>query len=208
MDLADDPDDFLRQLQTLAAASGGSGGLPVITVDGSQMNSGLPPKNSIAFIRINPDLYSAEYSQPPYEGGRIEIYTKPGQSDFHGDAFMTSSDSFLNAKDPFSTERAAIGKQRLGFDLSGPGFNRHSDVTISLEHRSINNFAVVNATTLGPGDTPVQLVQNVPVPQHLWDASDLPPFSQPFITGDSQLCCCLWLAKGSGPWPGSLRGRA
>jgi hypothetical protein len=36
---------------------------------------------------------------------------------------------------------------------------------------------------------------------------DLHPFSQPFITEDSQLCCWLGLAKGAGPWPGSLRGR-
>ena len=46
--------------------------------------------------------------------------------------------------------------------------------------------------------------------EHLLMASrgvDLPPFSHPFITGVSQLCCWLWFAKEEGPWPLFLRGR-
>lgn len=169
--LADDPDDLLRQLQGLAMSSGGAGGIPLITVNGFELESRLPPKNSISFVRVNPDLYTAEYAAAPYEGGRVDIYTKPGQQVFHGDAFGTTSDAFLNARDPFSTSRAAIGKQRLGFDLSGPGGNKQSDFALSLEHRTIDDFAVVNATTLDSSYQPTQTIENVPVPQHLWEAS-------------------------------------
>ena len=54
--LADDPDDFQRQLQTLASVGGGLPGAAIITVDGFQNSSALPPKGSIASIRINPDM--------------------------------------------------------------------------------------------------------------------------------------------------------
>ena len=81
--LADDPDDLLRELQQMAAAAGGSPSGATISVDGFQGGDGnttLPPKGSIAYIKVNPDLFSAEYRQPPFGGGQIEVYTKPGQS--------------------------------------------------------------------------------------------------------------------------------
>jgi hypothetical protein len=81
--MADDPDDFKRQLQVLAATSGGAPGQAIITVDGFQNSSTLPPKSSIASIRVNPDMFSAEYDRPPYQGGRVEIFTKPGRDSLH-----------------------------------------------------------------------------------------------------------------------------
>jgi len=59
--MPDDPDDFLRQLQVLASAAGGDPSAATITVDGFQNGSALPPKSSIAAIRVNPDLFSSEY---------------------------------------------------------------------------------------------------------------------------------------------------
>ena len=70
--LADDPDDLLRQLQQLAALSGGNPANTTIAVDGFQGSSALPPKASIAYIKVNPDQFSAEYREPPFDGGRVE----------------------------------------------------------------------------------------------------------------------------------------
>ncbi len=170
-EMADDPDEFARQLQVLAAAAGGAPGQALITVDGFQGAGRVPPKSAIAFIRVNPDLFSAEYQRPPYQGGRIEIYTKPGQSKLHGALFTTQSAAFLNAKDPFALSRAAIGKQRYGFELSGPIRTNRSDFTLSLEHRQIDQFAVVNAVTLNAAGQQTFTVANVPTPQALWVAS-------------------------------------
>ena len=65
--LADDPDDFLRELQVLASDVGGDPTPAMIMVDGFQNSSALPSKNSIASIRINPDLFSAKNKWPkPY----------------------------------------------------------------------------------------------------------------------------------------------
>jgi hypothetical protein len=165
--LADDPDDLQRELQQLAAATGGNPANTTIAVDGFQGSSALPPKSSIAYIKINPDQFAAEYRQPPFDGGRVEVYTKPGQKTFHGALFTTQGEPFENAKDPFSTSRASIGKQRYGLEFSGPVRRQGSDFALTLEHRAIDNFAVVDAFQLNGGNL-VNISQNVATPQRLW----------------------------------------
>ena len=169
--LADDPDDLLKQLQQLAAAAGGSASGATVAVDGFDNGEGgthLPPKASIAYIKVNPDLFSAEYRNPPFSGGRIEVYTKPGQSTFHGALFGTNSSSWMNARDPFSTASAALGKQRYGFELTGPIRKQGSDFFTALEHRTINSEDVVNAIMVDAAGQQSPLLQTVPVQQQLW----------------------------------------
>jgi hypothetical protein len=175
--LADDPDDFLRQLQVLASEAGGDPTQAVILVDGFQNPSALPPKNSIASIRINPDLFSAKYTRPPFSGGVIEITTKPGADAFHGAAFFTDSNGIFNATDPFSLIATPAGRQRYGFELSGPILSKKSGFALALEKRDIDEFNVVNAVTLdandglGPNGNGVSSQQTVSAPQRLWIAS-------------------------------------
>ena len=146
--LADDPDDLKRELQQLAAAGGGSPSSTTISVDGFQGSSALPPKSSIAYIEVNPDKFSAQYREPPFDGARVEVYTKPGQKTYHGALFATNGSPWENARDPFSVSSAPIGKQRYGFELTGPVRKTGSDFALTLEHRSIDNYAVVNAITV------------------------------------------------------------
>jgi hypothetical protein len=169
--LADDPDDLLRELQQLSAASGGAPSNATVSVDGFDNSEGsthLPPKSSIAYIKVNPDLFSAEYRNPPFGGGRIEVYTKPGQSAFHGALFGTNSSSWMNARDPFATSNGSIGKQRYGFELTGPIRKQGSDFSLNLEHRSIDNIGVVNAVTVDAAGNESPIIQDVPTPQRLW----------------------------------------
>jgi hypothetical protein len=170
-ELADDPDDFQRELQILAAANGGAPGAARITVDGFQNSSALPPKSSIARIVTAPDLFSAEYDTPPYAGGRVEIYTKPGASKYHGALFLTDSESPFNANDPFSTIATPASRRRYGFELSGPITKTRSDFFLALEKRDINEFNVVNAITLDSNDSLAAFHQTVSAPQRLWIAS-------------------------------------
>jgi hypothetical protein len=169
--LADDPDDFQRQLQVLAASSGGIPDNAKITVDGFQNSSALPPKGSIASIRVNPDMFSSEYEDPPYEGGRIEIFTKPGMDSVHGALFFTDSDGSFNATDPFSVTATPAGKRRYGFELSGPVVAKKSDFSLALEKRDIDEFNVVNAVSLDANNQQTAVHQTVGAPQRLWIAS-------------------------------------
>ncbi len=169
--MADDPDDFKRQLQVLAASSGGAPGQAIITVDGFQNSSGLPPKSSIASIRVNPDMFSSEYDRPPYQGGRVEIFTKPGRDSLHGALFFTDSESGLNATDPFAVSATPAGKRRYGFEFGGPIRKQKSDFFLALERRDIHEFNVVNAVVLNSEGEETPLSENVSAPQLLWIGS-------------------------------------
>src|ERR1700729_3927372 len=169
--MADDPDDFKRQLQVLAASSGGAPGQAIITVDGFQNSSTLPPKSSIASIRVNPDMFSAEYDRPPYQGGRVEIFTKPGRDSLHGALFFTDSNSVFNATDPFALSATPAGKRRYGFEFGGPIRKQQSDFFLALERRDINEFNVVNAVVLDSQGDEAPLSQNISAPQRLWIGS-------------------------------------
>lgn len=175
--LASDPDDFLRELQVLASEAGGDPTQAIIMVDGFQNPSALPSKNSIASIRINPDLFSAQYERPPFSGGVIEVFTKPGAQALHGAAFFTDSDGIFNATDPFSATPTPAGRRRYGFELSGPIISKKSGFALALEKRDISEFNVVNAVTLdaneglGPNGNGVPYQQTVSAPQRLWIAS-------------------------------------
>jgi hypothetical protein len=170
-ELADDPDDFKRELQVLAAANGGAPGAATITVDGFQNGSALPPKSSIARIVTAPDMFSTEYQEAPYSGGRIEIYTKPGAKHYHGALFYTDSNGSFNANDPYSVTATPAGKRRYGFELTGPIRKKGSDFNLALEKRDIDEFNVVNAVTLDANQQPQALHQTVAAPQRLWIAS-------------------------------------
>jgi hypothetical protein len=176
-ELADDPEDFLRELQVLASDAGGDPTSAIILVDGFQNPSALPPKSSIASIRINPDLFSAKYNYPPFFRSVIEVTTKPGADAFHGAVFFTDSDGIFNATDPFSVTATPAGRQRYGFEFSGPILSRKSGFALALEKRDIDEFNVVNAVTLdadgslGPNGNGVPEQQTVSAPQRLWIAS-------------------------------------
>jgi hypothetical protein len=166
--LADDPDELLQQLQDLAAAGGGTPGAATITVDGFQAPTRLPPKSSIASIRINPDMFSGQYEQAPYLGGRIEIFTKPGADRIHGALVFADSDSSFNANDPYSVSGTPASRRRYGFDLSGPIRRDKSGFAMALEKRDINEFSVINAIGLDQDLNQVALHQSIATPQTLW----------------------------------------
>jgi hypothetical protein len=169
--LADDPDDLTRELQALAATAGGGAANATITVDGFENASALPPKNTIASVNLNPDLFSPQYEFPPFEGGHIEITTKPGLGNLHGSVFFTDSDGSFNATDPFSLTATPASKRRYGFSVGGPIVKKKSGFNLSLEKRDINEFNVVNAITLDANNNQEALQQAVQAPQRLWIAS-------------------------------------
>ena len=167
--LPDDPDQFQAQLRALAATGGGPEDV-LITVDGFQGSSTVPPKSAIDRIKINPNPFSSEYATVLWPGGRIEIFTKPGAAAVHGSIFANGSTRVLNATDPFSTAAAPAGNQRFGFDLSGPVAAKTS-FFLALEKRTVDEQSVTDATILGANGRPAPLASTAAAQQRLWVGS-------------------------------------
>jgi len=148
--LSDDPDELQSDLQALAGPSAGPNG-GQIYIDGFTAGQ-LPPKASIREIRINQNPFSSEYDKLGY--GRIEILTKPGTDQWHGQLFLTGTTAAFNSRNPF--ERLPEGEQPPGYEstqfsgnIGGP-LSKKASIFFNYEQRNINNLNVVSAQVVDP----------------------------------------------------------
>src|SRR5579862_2310903 len=163
--LSDDPDELQSDLTALAGPSAGPNG-GQIYIDGFTGGT-LPPKASIREIRINQNPFSSEYDKLGY--GRVEILTKPGMDQWHGQLYMSGTTAAFNSRNPF--ENLPDGEQPPGYEstqfsgnIGGP-LTKKASMFFNYEQRNINNLNVVSATVLDP--TTFQVVpfsQAVPNP--------------------------------------------
>lgn len=143
--LSDDPDELQQELTALAGPSAGpSGGQ--IYIDGFTGGQ-LPPKEAILEVRINQNPFSAEYDKLGY--GRIEITTKPGFSQFHGDAMADGDPSVFNARNPFAVTEPPYHTVFYNGSLGGP-ISKKASFFVDAFRRDIENNSVISAVVLNP----------------------------------------------------------
>ncbi len=158
--LPDDPDDLASDLQALAGPSVGPNG-GQIYIDGFTGGQ-IPPKSSIREIRINQNPFSSEYDKLGY--GRIEIFTKPGTDNWHGQLSVTGNTAGFNAKNPFATEEPGYNSELYSGNIGGP-LGKKASFFLSVDHRDIGDVSVVNAYVLNSDFQQVPYNTTVPVPR-------------------------------------------
>lgn len=141
--LSDNPDDLAAELQALAGPAAGPNGGEIF-IDGFS-GGRLPPKSAIREIRINRNPFSAEYDRPGF--GRIEIFTKPGSDQFHGQAFFNFGDSRLNSRNPFAATKPESQTKMMNFSLGGP-LGKRASFSIDADRHQVDESAVVSAVVL------------------------------------------------------------
>jgi hypothetical protein len=166
--LPDDPDDLMDALQALAGPSSGADDAAQIYIDGFT-GGRLPPKESIREIRINRNPFSAEYDRLGY--GRVEIFTKPGTDQFHGQGFFNFNDEALNSRLPFAATRAPYQSRRFGGNISGPIAKKKASFFFDFEKRDIDDNAVVQAIILDPSLNITNFNQTILTPSRLTSIS-------------------------------------
>jgi hypothetical protein len=160
--LSDDPDELQQDLEALAGPSAGPNG-GQIYIDGFTGGQ-LPPKSSIREIRINQNPFSSEYDKLGY--GRIEIFTKPGTDNYHGEFFLDGNDSAFNSLNPFTPDVPAYNSELFHANVGGP-LSKKASFFFNVEGRHIDDSNIVNATTVLDSDPTQteQLIQAVPNPR-------------------------------------------
>ena len=139
--------DYISALTPFLDASSGSSGGVTLIVDGVEMKSvGVSP-SSIQEVRINNDPYSAELTRPGR--GRIEITTKPGTQQYHGEADFLFRDAIFNAKNHFAVTRPPEARRLFNGHITGPvGHGGHTNFIASGVYGQRNTAVAVNA--IGP----------------------------------------------------------
>src|SRR5579864_7838363 len=161
--LPDDPDELQTDLEALAGPSAGPNG-GQIYIDGFTAGQ-LPPKSSIREIRINQNPFSAEYDKLGY--GRIEIFTKPGTDQFHGQFMLDGNSSAFDALSPFAPDQPPFHSELFNGSVSGP-LSKKASFFFTAQGREINDSNIVSAvvpTTADPNPTGVNFTQAVPNPE-------------------------------------------
>ncbi len=111
----------------LDAGSIGSSG-PTVTVDGLETRKKKVAASTIQEVRVNQNPYSAEFSRPGR--GRIEVITKPGSPEYHGELNFIFRDYRLDARNAFARERPPEQRRIFEGNLTGPA--RHGKKTTFL----------------------------------------------------------------------------
>jgi len=161
--LSDDPDELQQELEALAGPSAGPNG-GQIYIDGFTAGQ-LPPKSSIREIRINQNPFSAEYDKLGY--GRIEIFTKPGTDQFHGQFMIDGNSSAFDALSPFEPNQPSFHSELFNGSLSGP-LSKKASFFFTSQVRQVNDSNIVTAvvpTTADPNPTSANFTQAVPNPE-------------------------------------------
>ncbi len=141
--LPDDPDELQQDLEALAGPSAGPNGGQMY-IDGFTAGQ-LPPKSSIREIRINQNPFAAEYDKVGY--GRIEILTKPGTTQWHGQISLNKNDAAFNAQSPFATTSAGYESTQIEANIGGP-LSKKASFFFNTDYRDIHDQSLVSAFTL------------------------------------------------------------
>ena len=122
--LPDDPEELEATLRQMAGPGA------VIRVNGFRGGK-LPPKSQIREIRFRRNSYAAEN----HEAGlvSVDIYTKPGISNWHGTFSTSFRDEALAARNAFAPMRGAEQYRRFGLDLEGPLWRNRTSLFLSAD---------------------------------------------------------------------------
>ena len=145
--LSDDPDELQSELQALAGPSAGPNG-GQIYIDGFTAGQ-LPPKASIREIRINQNPFASEYDKLGY--GRVEILTKPGTDQLHGQFWVMGNTTALNSKNPFMGAGPPPDYYSTQYEGHlGGALGKRVFFFSSVQRRNLNDLSVVNTPYVDP----------------------------------------------------------
>jgi Carboxypeptidase regulatory-like domain len=145
--LSDDPDELQSELQALAGPSAGPNG-GQIYIDGFTAGQ-LPPKASIREIRINQNPFSSEYDKLGY--GRVEILTKPGTDQLHGQFSVMGNTAAFNSRNPFAGAGPLPDYNSTHYSGNlGGSLAKKTSFFFNIERRNLNDLSVVNTPYVDP----------------------------------------------------------
>ncbi len=157
--LPDNQEELERAIRRIGEAVAGEE-LPV-SVNGVQGGK-IPPKQQIQQIRVNQNVFSAQYDSP--FGGGIEIFTRSNVDKFRGYVSFSFADSRFNAADPFLGRRVPYQSRSYFFNLSGPLFGKKANFFVYGSHSESDVSAVINAVVLDSNLQPVEFKQSFAAP--------------------------------------------
>jgi hypothetical protein len=165
---ADDPEDLTNELQMLAGPSTGPTAGQIF-IDG--FTGGImPPKASIREIRVNQNPFSAEYDRVGF--GRVEVFTKPGSDNYHGQASFDFGNRALTARNPYLTGPIVPNYRQEMFagNFGGP-VKKKASFFIDVDRRVTDENSLLNYTSLDSSLNPAPVSGAVVAPSRRFSSN-------------------------------------
>jgi hypothetical protein len=158
-----DPTALLDELQGLAGSKDAE-----MFVDGFS-GVKLPPRGSIREIRINQNPYSAQ-NDSNLVNGVIQVATKPGTGQMHGQLYLYGVASAADAGNPFAPNQPPYYADSPGGDISGPMGHRASYFA-GIDQTNLRMNSAIAAQTLDANLNPTSIAYAIPSPHTTLNAT-------------------------------------
>jgi Carboxypeptidase regulatory-like domain/TonB dependent receptor-like, beta-barrel len=109
----------------------------------------VPNLDSIAEFRIITNNFDAEYGN--YSGGQVNVVTKQGTNDFHGDVFEFNRNTDFNAANYFATSIPKFIQNQFGATIGGP--IRKNNTFFFADYQGTRQLSAPTETTAVPDGT-------------------------------------------------------
>src|SRR6185312_14792867 len=109
-------------------------------------------------IRISSNPFSSEFDRPGF--GRVEILTKPGTDNLHGQAFINYGNKVFDSRNPFlTTDPPDYSSKLFSGNVGGP-LGKKTSWFFDFNKRNIEENALINAQTLSGNQVLAVLTPN------------------------------------------------
>lgn len=146
-----------------------------------------PSINTVAEFKVDNSTYSAEYGRN--SGAIVNIATRSGTNDFHGEAFEWIRNDKLDARNYFAATKAPFKRNNFGAAVGGPIVKNKAQFFLSYEglrqRQGLNTDSVVlsdaqRTQALASGDAAIQkLIPLIP------GANAVDPLGNPIFLGSA-----------------------
>lgn len=160
----------------------------------NNVNTLVPTQDAVQEFRVSTNNVSAEFGG--YGGGVVQISTKSGTNQFHGNAYEYFRNTALDANDWFSNHeglgRSPLHQNQYGLNLGGPALKNKLFFFFSWEHESLISASPTNATVPTAAELTGDFSSD---PQIIYDPTTGKPFAGNKIPTSRLDATALTIAK-------------
>jgi carboxypeptidase family protein len=117
----------------------------VLVVNGIEGSGPGVTASAIKSVKVNNNPYSALYARPGR--GRLEIETKEGTPDYHGQLNLVIRNAVFDARQAYSSIKPPEEREYFEGSATGPLLGKKDSFLVSGSYDRTDNQAVVNAAT-------------------------------------------------------------
>jgi hypothetical protein len=129
----------------------GTNGVSLV-VNGIEANGPGVTTSGVQEIRINQNPYSARFSRPGR--ARLELITKSGTPDFHGELNFLFRDAVFDARNAFALVKPPERRQYYEGSVTGPlGHSKHTSFLLGLDEDLDDQQAIVDADAIAAAES-------------------------------------------------------